>query len=81
MKRLFLSVLCILMSHLGYSQIDREILYVWPDVVPGEPEAKAPPEVSENRRGGVTRLSKVTNPALVVYGPNEENPLEPMNVE
>lgn len=72
MKRLFLSVLCILTASFGYSQIDREVLYVWPGVVPGETEAKAPPEVSENRRGGVTRLSRVTNPALVVYEPSVE---------
>lgn len=73
MKTAILTLLCLLVSSIGYSQVDREILYLWPNAVPGEAESKAPPEISKNRRGGVTRLSKVTNPALVVYEPSPES--------
>ena len=73
MKTLYLTLLYLLISSIGYSQVDREILYLWPDVVPGETDRKAPPEISNNRGGGVTRLSKVTNPALVVYEPKPEH--------
>jgi acetyl esterase/lipase len=73
MKKLHLTLLCILISSFAYSQTDHEILYLWPAGVPGETGVKAPPEISDNRRGGVTRISKVTNPALVVYEPSPEN--------
>jgi acetyl esterase/lipase len=46
---------------------DHEIIYLWPDKVPGQSEPRAKPVVSENKKGNVTRLAKVTNPALIVY--------------
>ena len=73
MKALHLTLLFIFMSSIGYSQVEREILYLWPDAVPGETAAKAPPVFAPHRQGGVTRISKVTNPALVVYEPSPEN--------
>jgi acetyl esterase/lipase len=46
---------------------DREIIPLWPGEVPGEAEAKAPPVVSKKSTETNTRLSRVTDPALVVY--------------
>jgi len=45
---------------------------LWPDAVPGQDEAKAPPVFSENTDGGVLRITKVTDPALIVYEANPE---------
>jgi len=43
---------------------------VWPGKVPGETEAKQPPEISPNHDRNVTRIAKVTDPAFVVYKPS-----------
>lgn len=45
---------------------DHEIIHLWPKEVPGQSEAKGAPVISD-KKGDVTRISKVTNPALVVY--------------
>jgi len=42
---------------------------IWPGQVPGEREAKQPPEISPNHDRNVTRIAKVTDPAFVVYKP------------
>ena len=47
----------------------RDTLYLWPDKVPGEKEAKHPPQQTANTDGNVLRLSNVTNPALIVFKP------------
>ncbi|CAA6691216.1 MULTISPECIES: alpha/beta hydrolase [unclassified Lentimonas] len=73
MKTVYVTLLCLFLGSIGHAQKDREILYLWPNSVPGETTAKASPEISDNRRGGVTRISQVTNPALVVYEPSHEN--------
>ncbi len=46
-----------------------DTLYLWPDKVPGETEAKHPPVQTANTSGNVTRLTDVTDPALVVFEP------------
>lgn len=46
-----------------------DTLYIWPDKVPGETEAKHLPVQTANTSGDVTRLTDVTNPALVVFEP------------
>lgn len=56
---------------------DRELIRLWPDDVPGEEKPKAPPVISDQRRGNVTRLAQVTDPALVVF---EANPATKKNV-
>ncbi len=45
----------------------RNTIYLWPHAVPGETEVKHPARVSDNTSRNVTRLSEVTNPALVVF--------------
>lgn len=46
-----------------------DTLYLWPDKVPGETEAKHPPIQTSNTSGNVTRITDVTNPALIVFEP------------
>ncbi|WP_372755648.1 sialate O-acetylesterase [Labilibaculum sp.] len=51
----------------------QDTLYLWPGKVPGEEKAKHAAVVSDVTRGNVTRLSEVTNPALLVYRPEKAN--------
>jgi len=51
-----------------YSQ-DKEIIYLWPGLVPGELKAKQSP-VFEERKDDVLMYTEVTNPALEVYLPD-----------
>jgi acetyl esterase/lipase len=51
-----------------YSQ-DKEIIYLWPGIVPGEPKAKQLP-VFEERNDDILMYTEVTNPALEVYLPD-----------
>jgi acetyl esterase/lipase len=46
-----------------------DTLYLWPDVVPGESEAKHDPVQTSNTKGNVIRLTDVTNPAIIVFEP------------
>ncbi|MGJ8655951.1 MAG: alpha/beta hydrolase [Akkermansiaceae bacterium] len=66
MIRLLQCLILTCFTHTSYAK-DHEIVYLWPDKVPGQAEPKAEPVISENNKGNVTRLAKVTNPALVVY--------------
>jgi len=52
---------------------NEEVIYLWPDTVPGETEAKHEPEKSENTDGNVIRLTNVTNPFLSVFKPDSIN--------
>ncbi|MFC4992889.1 alpha/beta hydrolase [Rubritalea tangerina] len=48
------------------------VIDLWPHSVPGQNTPKQAPEVSPNKAGNVTRLSKVTTPTLTVYHPTPE---------
>ncbi len=52
----------------GQTQIN-DTIYLWPGKVPGEILSKSRPEISPNTSRQVTRLSRVTNPAIIVYPP------------
>ena len=69
MKTLSTFFLFVLLIGVGYSQ-GREIIYLWTDKVPNQSEAKAEAVVSDDKKGNVTRIEKVSNPALVVYEAN-----------
>ncbi|MGZ3756663.1 MAG: alpha/beta hydrolase [Mucilaginibacter sp.] len=45
--------------------------YLWPGAVPGETEAKHEPVLAENQSGNVIRMTNVTNPAFIVYQPQQ----------
>ena len=48
-----------------------EVIYLWPDAVSGEKEAKNKPTISDNTTGNVLRLTNVTNPSLLVFEPED----------
>lgn len=50
-----------------------DTLYLWPDQVPGETAEKHAAIQTDNTKGNVIRLTDVTNPALVVFEPEEQN--------
>lgn len=44
-------------------------IYLWPDEVPGEKEAKHAPVQTDNTTSNVIRLTNVTNPSLMIFEP------------
>lgn len=50
----------------GHSQ-ERDTVYLWPGPVPGGSEDKHPPVRTPNQEGNTTRLTEVTNPAIIVF--------------
>lgn len=52
---------------------NNEIIYLWPNIVPGETEDKKPPIQTDNTTGDVIRISDITDPAIVVYPASSEN--------
>ncbi|MBF0197556.1 MAG: alpha/beta hydrolase, partial [Planctomycetes bacterium] len=51
---------------------NNNIIHLWPDKVPGESDPKSTPLISDNNKGNVRRIKKVTDPCLVVYKANPE---------
>lgn len=49
------------------------VLYLWPNEVPGETEPKHKPVQTGNTKGNVIRITDVTNPSLTVYKPKIAN--------
>jgi acetyl esterase/lipase len=64
----FITFSVLLFSLTMYSQ-DKEIIYLWPGIVPGELKAKQP-AVFEERKDDVLMYTEITNPALEVYLPD-----------
>lgn len=53
---------------------DHTVIHLWPEQVPGESEAKHPPRVTDNKSGDVTRITDITDPALIAYpAPSDNN--------
>lgn len=69
---LFLSI-TLLFSLSMLSAQTRDTLYLWPDQVPGEQEAKHAAVQTDNTKGNTIRLTDITNPALVVFEPKKQN--------
>jgi len=61
-------ILLFSLTFIGFAQT-RDTIYLWPGKVPGESLPKANPVQTDNTSGNVTRLTDVTNPALVVFEP------------
>jgi acetyl esterase/lipase len=68
MKLLYVFFILSLIVNFGFSQNPGPV-YLWPDKVPGETEAKHDPVQSPNKEGDVIRLTDITNPAFFVYKP------------
>lgn len=52
---------------------NREVLYLWPDKVPGEIESKHESVQTNNTTGDVTRLTNINNPSLTIFIPETPN--------
>lgn len=68
MKYLF-AIIFLTFSLSLFSQ-EKETIHLWPNTVPGETEPKHPPVKTDNTKGNVTRITDITDPALVVYPAN-----------
>lgn len=66
MKTSFLILVFVSLQLSSYSQ-NNEIMYLWPESVPGETGEKHPPVQTDNTSGNTIRLTDITNPALIVY--------------
>ena len=67
-KRLWLMGCILAIAGLSHAQ---ETIYLWPGKVPLATKPKAEAVISENNKGGVTRIAEVTNPLMKVYQPAE----------
>ena len=68
MKLLSAFFILTMIVNFGFSQNPTPV-YLWPDKVPGETEAKHDPVQSPKKEGDVIRLTDITNPAYFVYMP------------
>ncbi|MDA0196445.1 MAG: alpha/beta hydrolase [Bacteroidetes bacterium] len=66
MKYFTTAILLFIVSGVIHAQ-SIERIYLWPDAVPGETEAKDEPVVTPDNSNNVKRLTDVTNPAFEVY--------------
>ena len=65
MKQL-LTFIFLLLSLSSFPQ-KKEIIYLWPGKVPGEPKEKQPPVMDKPQNDNVVRFAEVTDPAVEVY--------------
>lgn len=70
MKSITILLVLISMFFNSYSQ-DSSVIYLWPGNVPGETAAKHIPEITNDHRGGVVRLTDITNPSLTAFFPDK----------
>ncbi len=72
MKLFTLFLMLPLVVNFAFADADA-IVELWPGDVPGQEDAKAEYEISDNRERNVLRVSKVTNPLLEVFIPENPN--------
>ncbi len=68
MKNL-LAILLIMCSLNAFSQ-KKDLIHIWPGMVPGELKEKLPPVVDTSVNDKIIRYSEVTNPALEIFLPD-----------
>ncbi|SHN26101.1 Acetyl esterase/lipase [Cyclobacterium lianum] len=66
---LYLTCLFLLFVSLNSRAQGTDTLVLWPNEVPGETEARHPPVQTANTSGNVTRITDITDPAMVVFKP------------
>lgn len=59
--------------YLGSSAQQTETIKLWPGPVPGETEIKHPPLQTEDTTGNVTRITNITDPAMIVFPASANN--------
>ena len=65
---IILMIVVISLPGINYAQTN-DTIYLWPDKVPGETEAKHKAVQTANTNGNVIRLTDVTDPAIVIFKP------------
>ena len=74
MRLILLTITLFVFSSIIQGQT-RDTIYLWPDKVPNEKMEKHPPVQTDNTNGNVTRITDITNPALVVFEPQKSKNL------
>jgi len=62
-----------MMSSLTTFSQKNNLIYLWPEKVPGELKEKQAPVIAAYEKDNILRLSEVTNPALEVFQPDQVN--------
>jgi len=63
------TIILMLLSLSSFSQ-KKDIIYLWPEKVPGETKEKQPPVIDGDRSNNVMRYNEVTNPAIEIWMPD-----------
>lgn len=69
--KIILSLTLLLITSINISAQIPDTLYLWPGNVPGSSDPKHEPVQIPDTSRGVTRLTEVTNPSLLVYEPKQ----------
>ncbi len=72
MKTLATSLLLFYISFGSFAQ-PKETIKLWPNAVPGETEAKHEPVKTDDASGDVTRITDITDPAMIVFPASADN--------
>lgn len=49
---------------------ERQVIHLWPGVVPNESQPKHPAQVTADKRFDIKRLTNITDPIITVYHPS-----------
>ena len=71
--KILITGLAVFMMILESSAQQKVIIKLWPEAVPGETEAKHEPVKTDNTSGNVTRITDITDPAMVVFPASANN--------
>ena len=70
MKNIISVLIFFMISFESFSQ-KKDLIYLWPGIVPGETHEKTPPVTAPSENDNIIRLSEVTNPAMQVFLPEK----------
>lgn len=71
--KIYILYFFIIFLTVGSSAQQKVIIKLWPGAVPGETEAKHEPVKTDNTSGNVTRITNITDPAMIVFPAPENN--------
>jgi acetyl esterase/lipase len=62
-----LPVIAFLLVSMNIFPQSKNLIYIWPDKVPGEKKEKQQPVIAESKNDSVLRIAEITNPAFEVF--------------
>lgn len=71
--KFYITSILIFFMILSSSAQQKVIIKLWPGAVPGETEAKHEPVKTDNTSGNVTRITDITDPAMIVFPASANN--------